>query len=56
MIDQIKAGGVKVYFIEDSNDARLVMQIADATGAKAGAGSTPKRCRPLTGLPTPVWI
>lgn len=36
LIDQIKAEGVKVYFFENSNDAKLVNQIAGATGAKAG--------------------
>jgi zinc/manganese transport system substrate-binding protein len=36
LINQIKAEGVKLYFIESSNDPRLVTQIADATGAKAG--------------------
>jgi len=36
LIDQIKAEGVKVYFIENSNDPKLVNQIATATGAKPG--------------------
>lgn len=36
MIDQIKKEGAKVYFIENSNDPRLVQQIAAATGAKPG--------------------
>lgn len=36
LIDQIKAEGVKVYFLENSNDPRLVEQIASATGAKEG--------------------
>ena len=36
LIDQIKAEGVKVYFFENSNDPKLVNQIAGATGAKAG--------------------
>jgi zinc/manganese transport system substrate-binding protein len=36
LIDQIKAERVKVYFIENSNDPRLVEQIAGATGAKPG--------------------
>ncbi len=36
LIDQIKKEKVKVYFFENSNDPRLVKQIADATGAKAG--------------------
>ncbi len=36
LIEQIKQEGVKVYFFENSNDPRLVKQIASATGAKAG--------------------
>ncbi len=36
LIDQIKAEHVKVYFFENSNDPRLVEQIAHATGAKPG--------------------
>ena len=36
LIDQIKKEGVKVYFIENSTDPRLVEQIAAATGAKPG--------------------
>ncbi len=36
LIDQIKAEHVKVYFIESSNDPRLVEQVARATGAKPG--------------------
>ena len=36
LIDQIKQEKVKVYFIESSNDGRLVKQIADATGAQPG--------------------
>ncbi len=36
LIDQIKAEHVKVYFFENSNDPRLVEQIAGATGAKPG--------------------
>jgi zinc/manganese transport system substrate-binding protein len=36
LIDQVKAEHIKVYFIQNSNDPRLVRQIADATGAKPG--------------------
>ncbi|WP_413207159.1 metal ABC transporter substrate-binding protein [Rhodospirillum sp. A1_3_36] len=36
LIDQIKEEQVKVYFIENSNDPRLVKQIANATGAEPG--------------------
>jgi len=36
LIDQIKAEGVKVYFFENSNDPKLVKQVASATAAKPG--------------------
>lgn len=36
LIDQIKAEKVKTYFFENSNDSRLVTQIAKATGAQPG--------------------
>lgn len=36
LIDQVKAEHVKFYFIETSNDPRLVQQIANATGAQPG--------------------
>ena len=36
LIEQIKAEHVKTYFFENSNDPRLVRQIAMATGAKPG--------------------
>lgn len=36
LIDQIKAEHIKTYFFENSNDPRLVKQIAKATGAKSG--------------------
>ncbi|MBP1850298.1 metal ABC transporter solute-binding protein, Zn/Mn family [Rhizobium halophytocola] len=36
LIDQIRAEGVKAYFFENSNDPRLVNQIAKATGARPG--------------------
>jgi zinc/manganese transport system substrate-binding protein len=36
LIDQIKQSGVHAYFVESSNDPRLVKQIAGATGAKPG--------------------
>jgi zinc/manganese transport system substrate-binding protein len=34
LIDQIKKEKVKVYFIENSSDPRLIKRIADATGAE----------------------
>lgn len=36
LIRQIKAEHVRAYFFENSNDPRLVRQIASATGAEAG--------------------
>jgi zinc/manganese transport system substrate-binding protein len=36
LIRQIKAEHVRAYFFENSNDPRLVKQIASATGAEAG--------------------
>jgi zinc/manganese transport system substrate-binding protein len=36
LIRQIKAEHIRVYFMENSNDPRLVQQIAKATGAEAG--------------------
>ncbi|MFT3731966.1 MAG: zinc ABC transporter substrate-binding protein [Hyphomicrobium sp.] len=36
LIDQIKAEKVRTYFFENSNDSRLVDQIAKATGAQPG--------------------
>lgn len=36
LIDQVKNEHVKFYFIETSNDPRLVQQIANATGAQPG--------------------
>lgn len=36
LIDQIKGENVKTYFFENSNDPKLVRQVASATGAKPG--------------------
>jgi len=36
LIEQIKAEHVTTYFFENSNDPRLVRQVANATGAKPG--------------------
>jgi zinc/manganese transport system substrate-binding protein len=36
LIDQVKAEHIKLYFIQNSNDPRLVQQIASATGARPG--------------------
>jgi zinc/manganese transport system substrate-binding protein len=45
MINQIKADGVKTWFMENQLDPRLVKQIAAATGAQPGENFTRKRCR-----------
>ena len=39
LIDQIRQERISTYFIENSNDPRLVNQIAEATGAKDGSGT-----------------
>ncbi len=36
LIEKIKMEKVKVYFVESSNDSRLVKQVAKATGAESG--------------------
>ena len=36
LITQIKKDGIKTYFLENSNDPRLIAQIARATGARPG--------------------
>ncbi|WP_321337806.1 metal ABC transporter solute-binding protein, Zn/Mn family [uncultured Cohaesibacter sp.] len=55
LIDQIKADGVKVYFLENSNDSRLVKQIANATGAQPGGELYPEALSPADG-PAPTYI
>lgn len=52
LIDQIKAEGVKVYFFENSNDPRLIKQIAEATGAKPGGELYVESLSPATGPAT----
>lgn len=42
MIKQIQADGVKVWFMENQLDPRLVQQIASATGAKPGGELYPE--------------
>ncbi|MFP8967749.1 metal ABC transporter solute-binding protein, Zn/Mn family [Pokkaliibacter sp. CJK22405] len=42
LIKQIQAEGVKTYFFENSNDPRLVKQIASATGAQSGGELYPE--------------
>ncbi|TCK08534.1 metal ABC transporter solute-binding protein, Zn/Mn family [Marinobacterium mangrovicola] len=55
LIDQIKEEGVKVYFIESSNDGRLVEQIANATGAKSGGELYPEALSAADGV-APTYI
>ena len=54
LINQIKREHVKVYFIENSNDARLVKQIADATGAQPGGELYPEALSAADG-PVPTY-
>ncbi|QND50855.1 zinc ABC transporter solute-binding protein [Phyllobacterium sp. 628] len=42
LIEQIKKEKVRVYFFENSNDPRLIKQIADATGAQPGGELYPE--------------
>jgi ABC-type Zn uptake system ZnuABC Zn-binding protein ZnuA len=54
IINQIKADGVKTWFMENQLDPRLVKQIASATGAQPGANFTRKRCRQKVAWRTPT--
>ncbi|OZI32451.1 ABC transporter substrate-binding protein [Bordetella genomosp. 10] len=54
LIDQIKAEQVRVYFIENSNDPRLVKQIAQATGAQPGGELYPEALSAAAG-PAPTY-
>jgi zinc/manganese transport system substrate-binding protein len=49
LIDQIKKEHIKVYFFENSNDPRLIKQIADATGAQPGGELYPEALSPPDG-------
>lgn len=55
LIDQIKSEDIKVYFIENSNDSRLVKQIASATGAVAGGELYPESLSDESG-PVPTYL
>jgi zinc/manganese transport system substrate-binding protein len=55
LINQIKKENIKVYFIENSNDPRLVKQIADATGAQAGGELYPESLSAADG-PVPTYL
>jgi len=54
LIDQIKKEKVTVYFFENSNDPRLVQQIAAATGARPGGELYAEALSPADG-PAPTY-
>lgn len=54
LIDQIKQERVKVYFFENSNDSRLVKQVAAATGAEPGGELYVESLSPADG-PAPSY-
>ena len=54
LIDQIRREHVKVYFFENSNDPRLVKQIANATGAQPGGELYVEALSPADG-PAPTY-
>lgn len=55
LIRQIKAEHVKAYFFENSNDPRLVRQIAEATGAGPGGELYVEALSPPDG-PAPSYV
>ncbi len=55
LIDQVRRENVKVYFIETSNDPRLVQQIAAATGARPGGKLYAEALSPAQG-PAPTYL
>lgn len=55
LIDQIKQEHVKVYFFENSNDPRLVQQVAGATGAQPGGELYPEALSEADG-PAPTYL
>ncbi len=50
LINQIKREHVKLYFIENQTDPRLVKQIANASGAQAGGELYPEALTDSSGL------
>ncbi len=54
LIRQIKAEKVRTYFFENSNDPRLVRQVANATGAESGGVLYVEALSPLNG-PAPTY-
>jgi zinc/manganese transport system substrate-binding protein len=55
LIDQIKHEGIKEVFIENSNDPRLLEQIAAATGARVGGTLYAESLSPPRG-PAPTYV
>lgn len=55
LIDQVRKENVKIYFIETSNDPRLVQQIASATGAHPGGKLYAEALSPPDG-PAPTYL
>lgn len=55
LIKQIKVEKVKVYFFENSNDPRLVKQVASATGAEPGGELYVEALSPPDG-PAPSYL
>lgn len=55
LIDQIKKEHIKVYFIENSNDPRLIKQVAAATGAQPGGELYPESLSAADG-PVPTYL
>jgi len=55
LIKQIRAAQVTTYFLENSNDPRLIEQIARATGAKAGGELYVEALSPPDG-PAPTYL
>ena len=54
LIDQIRREKVKVYFLENSNDPRLMKQVAAATGAEPGGELFVESLSPPSG-PAPTY-
>lgn len=55
LIRQIRTEQVKTYFLESSNDPRLISQIAEATGAKPGGELYPEALSKEDG-PAPTYL
>jgi zinc/manganese transport system substrate-binding protein len=55
LIDQIKHEGIKAVFVENSNDPRVVEQIAAATGAHLGGTLYAESLSPPQG-PAPTYV